>query len=149
MSKCVNADLLKDGMTELYDRRKISSDVKKSMDEYINSISTTNVLEIKYSDYNQLDSKNVIFNDNTRSVSYDTGNSELLTNKINLASVELEALKIQATDENIQFQISHNGTTWYNINSYNINEVIEEDGFYLKILFTQSNTINNILIIYK
>lgn len=150
---CVNKEILKDGIKELRDRNKISQDVKEAMDTYIDNISLTNVYKTQYSEFNQTDSMDVIFSDTQRSVTYTVSSDVgvILTNKISLSNILLTDLKLLGVNEEVTWSISYNGTTWYQVNSYNINERIDsaKDGFYLKIETTQTNTIYGIKIIYE
>lgn len=144
----ISKKLLVDGIYELYDRNKISSDLKTEAETYIDNLSLQNVQNVKYSDFNQTDSTGVTFDDASRTVSWDTGSAELITNALTLTSSILDAVKLKATDQDIQIQISYNGTTWYNINDTDINEEISGT-FYLKLLFTSANDITGMILIYS
>jgi len=147
INKVVN-DLLIQGLEELYSRSKISNDVLTDATAYIGTLSTQFFMDIDYTDFNQEDSTGCIFDDVSKQVTWDTGTAELLTNSITINPATLKGIKAKALDQNITYQISYNGTTYYNINDYNIAEDIEVP-FYLKIIFTQTNTITGLVLNYE
>lgn len=144
----VSKDLLIQGSKELYDRSKISLEVKTAVENYLDTLSTQFYKTIEYSDFNQDDSVGCTFTDNLKTVTWDSGTAELLTNKISISPSTLKTIKLKSTDQNVTFQISYNGTKFYNINDYDISENISSD-FYLKVLFTQTNTIKGIVLVYE
>ena len=144
----ISNELLKMGIQELKDKNKISTDMKTEMDTYVDNLSHFNVLEVEYNDFNQTSSTGVTWDDAARTVSWDTGNAELITNAIAASSVKLLALKLKATDQNIDsIQISYDLTEWYDIDDYDTNEDVGSNtSFYLKIKFSATNDIKGILI---
>ena len=79
MNCSVATQLLKDGLIELNDRRKISNALKTEADAYLDGLSSLDVREIEYSEFNQTDSVGFTFDNGTRSAS-NVGAGELLTN---------------------------------------------------------------------
>jgi hypothetical protein len=90
----VEKELLKDGITELYIRNKISEDLKTEIDTYIDDLSMYNLYELKYSEFNKTDSENVTFSDTARTATLESGTALLLTNEIALANIKLKSLKL-------------------------------------------------------
>lgn len=145
----VSRQLLKDGVNELYDRSKISSTLKTEAEDYIDELSDDHFEVIDYIDFNQDDSVGCTFTDASKSVTYGgSGEAELLTNSINIGSATIRTLKLKATNENVTWQISSNGTTWYNIDSYNLDESVTA-AFYLKVKFSIASTIKGLVIVYE
>jgi hypothetical protein len=144
----VEKSVLKDAMLELKTRDKISQTTYNDMLLFIDSLTKTNMQEVKYINFNKVSSENITFTDSTRTATWSTGTAELITNKIDLANITLKSLKLKGTDKNISWEISFNGSDYYGINSYDLNEVIT-DGFYLKCIITQANSITGIEVIYE
>ena len=146
----VAIQLLRDGITELNNRRMISNDLKTEVNNYLDGLTTLDVKDVEFIDFNQDDSTGFTFDTANRNASA-AGVGELLTNLISLNNVRIHSFKLKGTDQNVEFLISYNGTTWYNINDYDALENVAEteSGFYLRVDVTQANTISGIQIIYE
>jgi hypothetical protein len=144
----MQTEILKMGNLELYNRNKISLELKNDTDDYIDLLTLNNILELTYDDFNQIDSENVIFDDSARTITLDTGTAILLTNKLDLVNVKLLALKLKGSDENVIWKIGTNGTSYHVVDSSNINENIS-NGVYVRIEFSDINTITGLIAIYE
>jgi hypothetical protein len=144
----IQTEILKMGNLELYNRNKISLELKNETDDYIDLLSLNNILEIEYEDFNQIDSENVVFTESTRTVTLDTGMAILLTNKLDLVNVKLLALKLKGSDENVIWKISSNGSNYHVVDSSDINELVV-NGVYVRVDFSEINSITGIIAIYE
>lgn len=145
----LNKKLLEQGIDELYSRNKIDSNVKTEIESYITNITDKNVYEVAYSEFNQTDSTGVTFDDVAREVDYNSGSAELITNAIVITNIRIDSIKLKGSDENVTYQMSTDGTNWFNIDSFDINEEVITASFYLKVKFSSINTIKGIIVIYE
>jgi len=151
-SNGVGKQLLKDGINELYDRSKISSTLKDDAEEYIDDLNEEGFYNLKYSEFNQDDSENVTFDDANREVTWDSGSAKLYTNAIELSNIKIKALKLKGSDENVTWKLSTTGTTSSYMgleSSYDLDEEITSDSFYLEIDFSSTNTIKGLIVVYE
>ncbi|MGA2436598.1 MAG: hypothetical protein ABSG25_15090 [Bryobacteraceae bacterium] len=151
MSLVISKELLKEGIDELFIRDKITKDLKHEAYEFIDNISNSHSCTINYIDFRQSASTNITFDDNNRVASYISDGSStamLVTNQIKAHNILLLTLKLKGADENVNYEFSYNLNNWYNINSYDINEIIKDD-FYLRISFTASNSITGLVFIFN
>lgn len=141
-------DLLKYGIERLFNNNLITDNMKTNADSYIDSVTDENYSIIGYINFDKTNSLNFTFNDSGREAETSSTPAELVTNSINLSNIEIKALKVDADDEDVTYQFSTDGTTWYDLASNGLSEEIS-GAFYLKIKCSVTNKIRKIYILYK
>lgn len=148
----VNKQLLKDGIAFLQQSNKITLDLKNDMDTYINTLSDANIYEIQYIEFDEELSENITFDTPNRSAIFTSDGStigSLITNEISLSNIRLKAIKLKASNEDVDFYFGYNTLNFYKINSYDISEIIN-DTFYIKLdMSLENNNIKGIILIYE
>jgi len=145
----ISVELLKDGIEELYDRNKISSDIKSDADDYIDLLSLDDFYEVAYSEFDQTNSTNMTFTAASRSAAWDSGTATLLTTAITLGACKLKALMLKGTDPDVSWSFSTDGSTYYTItNPYDLDETIATT-IYIKATITATNTVKGMILIYE
>jgi len=150
MYNTVENNILKQGVNELYNRGKLSSDNLTEMNTYINNITNLSSIKIEYKDFNKIISgpiSDLLFDDSNREVVWVSNTPILYTNNINIKGY-LKCINVIATDKhNLEIKISKNNSDWYIIDDFdNIDEYVEQ--LYISIKITSTNTIKGIFIIY-
>jgi len=142
-------DLLKNAIEDMRKNGKIDTTVESSMESFIDDITSTDFYEVAYSEFDQTSSVNIVFADASRTATYSTaGTDELITSAISLATSKIKGLKLKGSDENVDWQLSLDGTNFFNVDSYNIDEAVTTT-VYIKALVPATNVISGIIIIYE
>ena len=152
MSNLVEKELLKEGTFELYNRGKITIEVKNDLDSYIDSSSNIGVIKLNYNDFNKSASKFCDFNDFVREIAYNgvTEVAEAISNKI-VKKVDMKILAIKCNgilQDSFAYTLSYNGTTWFHVDDRVTNEEITGD-FYIKLSFNGENRFWDVSLIYE
>jgi hypothetical protein len=147
----VNKELLKNGVQIMKAENRISSDLLTEAEEFIDSISKNDFLEVKFSDFDQASSEaEWSFDDAKRTATNASGvDKELITSALSISNAIIKAIKIKATTEDVTFLISKDGTTFFEVDGMDINESIaSDDTFKLKIK-SGDNVIQKAMIIFE
>jgi hypothetical protein len=144
----VEKQLLKDGIEELNNRGYISAETQTDMNTYIDNLSEYNVYEVNYSGFNETGSTNITFDLVSRTALVeDTDGSVLISKVINLTNIRIKALKIKSDKEDVLWFISTDGTNYYSVDSFNIDELVTST-FYVKVTTDVVSSIKGLMIIY-
>ena len=147
----IRQQILKDCVEAQKNRGHINSTTKTQLDTFIGTISDDKFLEIEYTDFDQTNSVNSVFDDTLRTITYSgAGTDSLLTDTISLSDVDIKAIQIRGTDQNEVVQISKDGTNYFTVTGYEANVYISSsDTFKIKIQVNGTNTIKGLYIIYQ
>ena len=146
----VAKQMLKDAVENNYRMNRINSTTKSDLDDFIDSISREQFYEVAYSEFDQTESDaEVVFSDSYRTATNSEGvDKSIVTSAISIPDCKIKALKLKAsTTEDVQFLLSTDGTNFFNVNSFDINEIITSS-VYIKVT-TPDNVISGIIIIYE
>jgi hypothetical protein len=147
----VSKQLLKDAIEFIRRDGHISDTLASDANSYIDEITEEYYLEVNYSDFDQATSVNSVFDDANRQTTYSlAGTDELITNTISLLDIKLKGIKLKATEQDVQIQLStDDGVTYFNIDSYDICESINSATCRFKILVPGTNTIKGLILLYE
>lgn len=144
----VQTEALKNAVYYLQRDGHISLDFKESLDDYVDSINDNKYSKIDYSQFDQGASSDYTFNNEARTATNSTGGTaNLATNAISLVGI-IKAFKVESTTEDVTFQITKDGTTYYDVDSYNCNEIITSSNTFKVRIKSPDNVIKSFMIIY-
>jgi hypothetical protein len=125
--------------------------MKEKIDDYIDSLSDDHFLSIPFSSFDQGASTDWTFDNSARTCVNSTGLSKtLITDTISLSNVIIKSILVKATDKNITVQISKDdGVNFYDVDSYNVDELITADDTLLISFVSGDNTIYEFKILYE
>ena len=144
----VQTEALKNAVYYLQRDGHISLDFKESLDDYVDSINDNKYSKIDYSQLDQGSSSDYTFDNESRTATNSTGDiANLVSNTISLVGT-IKAFKLEATTEDVTFQITKDGTTYYDVDSYNCNESIASTDTFKVRVKSPDNVIKSFMIIY-
>ena len=126
-------DLLKNAITDMRKDGKIDTTVETSVSTFIDDITLTDFLEVEYSSFDQTNSVNITFDDTARTAQTAVG-SELITLALGLNDIKVKGLKLKAANEDVSWLLSKDGTNFFSVNSYSLDESISSsEDLFVKI----------------
>jgi hypothetical protein len=120
MTNTIANQLLLSGVDELFNKNKIDIETKKSLDKYVCENQGQYFSELKFTDFDQLNSLGVTF-DPTNRIATNSTTCTLQTNIItNLNGRIIKGFKTVAqTPVEIVYQMSYDKVNWFNISADN------------------------------
>lgn len=144
----VQIEALKNAVYYLQRDGHISLDFKESLDDYVDSINDNKYSKIDFSQFDQGSSSDYTFDNEARTATNSTGSTaNLVSNAITLVGI-IKAFKVEATTEDVTFQITKDGITYYDVDSYNCNETITSTDTFKVRIKSPDNVIKSFMIIY-
>ena len=150
MTCTATKNLIKFAITELRKDGKIDTTTETSLESFVDDITLTDFLEVTYSDFDQVNSTNISFADAGRTATT-AASSTLLTDALGLSDVKIKALKLKSDlEDDITWSISKDGTNYFTVSSYNLNEnITSSEDLYVKVATDETIVITGMIIIYE
>jgi len=124
--------------------QNIDSTTKTELDTLIDNLSKESHFQIKYSDFDQVASTNITFDDLNRTATSSDTNAELVTNQLSLSDISIKSLHVNSTGATVN-QITTDNTVFHIVPEFNINEEILEAvqviDFRIKIIVSGSGDV--------